>query len=142
MENSKVDQSGRNLRIGAWVLSVVGLFLLVYASFLYLNIRHKKMKWTPVTGTVVNFIVDPAIGGAAPIIVFDWKGDSLSYTSDQYSSPPQYELQEQVSMFIDPASPTEAILDSFHLYQLFLILGSLGFLFNLVGFGILFFSKA
>lgn len=136
-----MDQSGKSLRVGAWILSIAGLMMLVYASFQYLNIRYKKMKWTPVTGTVVNFIVDPVIGGAAPIIIFEWEGDSLSYTSDQYDSPPKYDLREQVSMFIDPAAPAVAILDSFQLYRFSLILGILGVLFNLVGFGILFFSK-
>jgi len=136
-----VDQSGKSLRVGAWILSIAGLMMLVYASFQYLNIRYKKMKWTPVTGTVVNFIFDPVIGGAAPIIIFEWEGDSLSYTSDQYDSPPKYDLREQVSMFIDPAAPAAAILDSFQLYRFSLILGILGVLFNLVGFGILFFSK-
>ncbi len=136
-----MDQSGKSLRVGAWILSIAGLMMLVYASFQYLNIRYKKMKWTPVTGTVVNFIVDPVIGGAAPIIIFEWEGDSLSYTSDQYDSPPKYDIREQVSMFIDPAAPAVAILDSFQLYRFSLILGILGVLFNLVGFGILFFSK-
>jgi len=133
-----VDQKGKNLRIGAWILSGLGLLFLVISGYQYLSIRNKKMKWTPVTGVVVNYIVNQAEGGAAPVVIYVWEGDSISYTGDIYSSPPDFELLERVSMFVNPSSPDNAIIDTFKIYQLSLILGILGFVFNLIGLGILY----
>jgi hypothetical protein len=136
-----MKNDGSGLRIGVWVLSIVGLLLLAGAGFQYLNIRHKKTNWIPVDGVVTNFVVDPSKGGAAPIMIYLWEQDSLSYTSELYQSPPAFELGERVSLFVNPMKTDEVLLDTFQLYLLLVVLGSLGVIFNLVGLSILFYSK-
>ena len=133
--------TGKGLKTAAWTLSIAGIILLLAASVQYLQIRNKKTKWVPVDGTVANFIVSTEEGGAAPVVIYIWEDDSLSFTSNLYNSPPSFNLGDTVSLFVNPGAPDEVVLDQFQLYLLSLVLFVLGFLFDVVGLSILFFSK-
>jgi len=137
-----MTNTGKGLTAAAWILSILGIVLLVVSSFQYLQIRKKKSSWIPVEGIVVNFIVDIEKGGAAPIIIYLWEQDTLAYTSTAYSTPPEFELRDKTVLFINPTSPDEVLLDGFQIYLFSLVLFVIGIVFNLIGLGIIFFSKS
>ena len=137
------DNSTFGIRMAGWILSIAGIILLIAASYFFLDTHGKKTDWTTVEGRVAHLIVDVGEGGAAPVVVYTWRDDSLSYTSDVYSSPPAYKTGDPVKLYVDPASPEDAFIDSFRELYLFpTIIGVLGFVFVLIGLLILFFAKS
>ena len=136
------DNSNFGIRIAGWILSIAGIILLIVTSYFFLDTYDKKTDWITVEGRVVHLIVDVREGGATPVVVYPWRGDSLSYTSGIYSSPPAYMKGDTVKLFVDPASPGEVFIDSFRELCYFpTIIGALGFVLVLIGLLILFFSK-
>jgi hypothetical protein len=64
-----------------------------------------------VTGTVTSFVEDE--GSTAPVISYQWKGKELVYTSNLYSTPSAYDLNETVTLYVKRENPQEVIIDSF-----------------------------
>ncbi len=144
VEISKIerDRSTFSIRMAAWIMSIAGIILLLTASYFFVETHSKKSDWTMVGGRVAHLIFDVGEGGAAPVVVYAWRDDSLSYTSDVYSSPPAYKKGDRVNLYLNPASPEDVFIDSFlELYRFPTVIGVLGFVFALIGFMILFFAK-
>ena len=126
------DNSTFGIRMAGWILSIAGIILLIAASYFFLDTHGKKTDWTTVEGRVAHLIVDVGEGGAAPVVVYIWRDDSLS----------AYKTGDPVKLYVDPASPEDAFIDSFRELYLFpTIIGVLGFVFVLIGLLILFFAK-
>jgi len=123
------------VRFMGWSVSIIGIILLAISSYKFVDIRWKKKDWTQSEGTVAYIIVDPSEGGAAPVVTYLWRDDSLSYTSTVYSSPPVFSVGEKVKLYINPASPQIAFIDTFReVYFFTIILGALGIALSLIGF--------
>lgn len=136
-----MSSSATGLRVAAWAMSVIGLLLLLGASIDYLSMRNKKRRWTAVEGQVTGYVTDISKGGASPIIVYVWEQDSMAYTSPIYDSPPAFEIEETVSLFVNPSDPFEVFHDTWQQYLLSAILAGVGVVLELVGLAIVLGSK-
>jgi len=145
LENIEKEPARDNniaLRFMAWSLGIIGIILLAISSYKYLDISGKKKDWTQIEGTVAYIIVDPSEGGAAPVVTYLWRDDSLSYTSTVYSSPPVFSLGEKVKLYVNPASPQIAFIDTFReIYFFTIILGALGIALSVIGFLVIYYIK-
>lgn len=136
------NQGDNSIRIAAWIFSVAGLILITFSGYYLIEVKEIKDHWEQSIGKVSSLIVDPAEGGAAPIISYVWEEDTLAYTSNVFSSPPDFMIEDSLAIFINPMVPFEIVINDFsHLYFFPMILGLLGLALALVGLGILFFSK-
>ncbi|MFZ6010919.1 MAG: DUF3592 domain-containing protein, partial [Bacteroidota bacterium] len=46
-------------------------------------------------------------------ITFQWRGEERVYHSKVYSSPPDYQIGEELTIFVNQENPEEVIIDSF-----------------------------
>ncbi len=136
------NQGDRGIGIAAWIFSIAGLILITVTGYYLIEVKDIKDNWEQSKGMVFSLIVDPAEGGAAPIISYVWEEDTLAYTSDVFRSPPDFLIEDSLAIFINPQVPQQIAIDDFsHLYFFPMILGVLGIILVLIGFGILFFSN-
>jgi hypothetical protein len=50
---------------------------------------------------------------SAPVVEFEWRGEKRSYQPNYYSSPPNYEVGQQVALFVNRDDPEDVTIDSF-----------------------------
>ena len=124
----------------AIALSLVGISLLMFGLAVYFFLeKNKQIADSYMTsGVVVGFIINE---GAAPIISYEIEGTVYQYTSNIYSSPPSYELNETVEIYVNNNDANDIIINSFgNKWLLTMIFGGFGFVFGLIG--IVFFKLA
>jgi hypothetical protein len=46
-------------------------------------------------------------GGGAPVMQYEWRGKKHSYASRTYSSPPEYEVGQIISLYVNREEPDE-----------------------------------
>ena len=109
---------------GLITLTLFGFSILVY--FYYESLTKDAVT---VQGTVIEFRYNDE-GLSAPVIEYEWNGETRQYVSVMYSNPPDYQLNEQVTLFINPENPDEILIDSFsERYLISIILAGVGTLF-------------
>ena len=76
-----------------------------------------------------NYSADRSI---APVIEYEWKGTQKQHESNTYSSPPAYELGEEVELFVNLEDPNQASVNTFtDRWLLIIIFDSIGTVFLL-----------
>lgn len=141
---------------GGFLFIMMGIFLLIGLILLYLGFafflrkRASLQKLTEsVTGTVTELFSQRMTGsrggyytGTAPIVSFRTQsGEDMQFRSSVFSSPPAYQVGQEVTVIYDPFQPQTAIIRSSLFLEFWfvpLILWGLGTIFSLVGIILLF----
>jgi len=111
----------------------VGTLLLALGAALAWDTDRQLANSERVTGTVVD-LVSGSGNGAYPLVEYSYKGQQRTVSGGVTSSPPVYELGEQVGIYV-PNDPTqEVLIDSLtELWFVPLILSFIGFVFVFIG---------
>lgn len=133
---------GKVLWIAGAVFGLAGLGMLAGAGFMTGNTLKFRAKGVPAEGVVVDLIEKRDSDGSStysPEVEFQTPdGESHTYVSGTSSNPPSWDRGEKVTLRYDPGNPERVRLDGF-MDNWFgpTILGGLGTVFSLVGFGII-----
>ncbi len=127
----------------SWIFAIVGLGLLCGSYWAWSSSQGYIDEGIRTTGTVIDLEYrssDDGSGTYAPVVEFqDREGVRRVYHSTSSSSPPAYSRGEQVDLYYMPGEPERAMIDSFmDRYFAPLVLGGMGVVFSLVGFGIIY----
>jgi hypothetical protein len=129
------------LKLLGWIFGSIGLAMLIIAAILVGNSQSFSEKATRAAGVVVE--LDPSYSSDgttyAPIVRFlTTEEQEVVFRSSVSSSPPSYEVGEQVEVLYDPANPDDAVIDSvWQVYLAPMIVGFVGGVFFLIGGGML-----
>ncbi|MGQ0835150.1 MAG: DUF3592 domain-containing protein [Gammaproteobacteria bacterium] len=120
-----------------------GAGLLTGALVLLVRTRAFLARAAETVGQVVALDEEPLMEAGdphtyRPIVSFQVAGTPIRFESMAHSNPPEYEIGASVRVLYDRDRPSEARIRSFvSLWLLPMILGSLGFIFTVVGSGLL-----
>jgi Protein of unknown function (DUF3592) len=118
-------------RKAAFVIVGIGILLFGLAAYFFIEKTNQMANSHLITGIVVGFIVDD---GAAPIIDYEIEGVFYQYTSNVYASPPGYEINETVEIYVNNDDPNDIIINSFgNKWLAVTILGIFGSVMVLIG---------
>jgi len=145
-QNRPAKRSGKDSVVGprgiGMVMSVLGIIFLVISAYRFLEVRDKMNNWVPSNALVRHLIVDYTEQGAAPVLIYVWDSDTLSYTSTVYASPPDYEIGDSLKIYVNPNVSSVVLIDSFkETYLLTAVFASIGGAFFIIGGLILFYSN-
>jgi hypothetical protein len=134
---------GRTLVWIGGIFASLGVAFVAGAGWFYLADRSFAAAGVHAPGTVIDMVSSRDSDGDysyKPVVEFrDAEGRRHVFTSNVSSSPPQHATGESVAVIYAPASPDEAVIDSFlDRFLLPLIFGGLGTVFAAIGFGLLF----
>jgi hypothetical protein len=91
-----------------------------------------------VQGQVVDFRYSSK-GGSAPVISYRWNNKKHYYYSTTFSTPPAYDQNEIVEVYVNKSNPDEAIVNTFSdRWFLVFIFGIIGFVFTAFTIGFFF----
>jgi hypothetical protein len=117
-------------------------FILVTLMFagvaigMYLYENRFADEGIPMEGTVINLTANET-GSLAPLVEYTYQDTLRQYQSSFYSSPPDYEVGQQVPLILNPENPNEAIIDSFNdRYLISVIFGGVGGFFLILSIGL------
>jgi len=97
-------------RVFGFLFAFVGIVLLGFAAIVYGLDASIVKDENKTEGVVIELTGDDTM---APIIAYNWKGQSLTYKSTLYSNPPDFVLHERVALYVNPEKPEEVIVDTF-----------------------------
>ena len=111
------------------IFASIGVLLIIIAGFIYQRKNASVEKSVKVPGVVTEYH-----GNYAPVVDYIWEGKKKRYYSDVYSSPPAYDIDEEVTMLVNREDPSDVMIDSFSdRWIAIVILGGLGTFFFLFG---------
>lgn len=129
----------RKISIIKYVFSVIGIAMLVGASLLYNNTSDFLTRAVAAQGQVVDLVLSRSSDSTSyyPVVVFrDASGRQVKFQSNTGSNPPSYARGERVEVLYEPGEPEAARINGFFsLWGAATIVGGLGLVFGLVGFG-------
>ncbi len=117
------------------IFAAVGTLFCAIGFFSWSADQTIKRNGIKTTGTVVSFS-SSSKGGRAPVISFmTQSGESRTYYSSTYSSPPSYDEGENVTLWYLPNDPDEVVLSGLDSWLLPGIFGGIGLIFGAIGYG-------
>jgi len=120
------------------IFLVVGLIMLAFALFAWLNGTWFRIQADEVMGTVVEVRLTANSDGNAysPVIQYRARtGETLTHYSNICSWPAAYEQGQQVTMYVDRADPEHVQMDDFfEIWFIPLLFGFMGSIFSGIGF--------
>ncbi len=123
---------GGGFALGALVFGFVGLVFVAIAGASYYFQQQTIENSEKITGVVTDFHYGSK-NGSSPIITYEWNGEKRQYHSNTYSSPPAYDLHEEVTMFVNRDNPDDVVVDTFSdRWFLIIIFGGMGSVFVLI----------
>jgi hypothetical protein len=143
--------SPRVLFIGACWTFLVGFVLLGLAAFFTWRTSAFIQRSQTATGIVTALVPvtsrdsdSKQTTDYAPVFSFRTEnGQTYTVTSSTSSNPPSFAVNEDVTVLYDPADPQQARIDSFvQLWLVPVILGSIGIISFIVGFGFVFLLRS
>jgi len=133
------------MKIAKYIFLAIGTLMLVGAYFLYNNTADFINKATTAEGTVLELIRVRSDDSYTykPRVEFNTKtGELVEFMSSTSSNPPSYTKGEKVEVLYLEDRPEKARINgTASLWLGAIIIGGLGSVFFLVGFGIFFFNK-
>ncbi|MDL5049476.1 DUF3592 domain-containing protein [Oscillatoria amoena NRMC-F 0135] len=85
----------------------IGFILLGIGSYFLFN--YIETGAVEVQGRVID-LRENENGGLAPVIEYEWADKNRTLYSEAYSSPPDYEIGQTVSVWINPENPDNATI--------------------------------
>lgn len=112
-----------------WIICIPLLIGVVFSSIAgYLLFKQSQFikNSNQVSGKVVDLHYQHK-GGTAPIISYQWQGQSFTYQSDIHSKEQSYFINEIVPLYVNLANPEDVLIDTFTDRWLVLtVLGAIG----------------
>ncbi len=115
----------------------VGLLLLFGGAYFYDDSVKAQKDTILVKGRVVDLSLSYGSKGSklyTPVVDFELNNQTYTIRGSVASSPPDFEVGEEVELFLKPNQPQEAKINSFvEKWLMATILGSMGIIFTLIG---------
>lgn len=106
----------------------VSFLLLAIAALLFYFDQRAANRYMKVEGVVLRNQFNN--GMARPVISYFWEGKELIYAGNTYTNPPAFERGERVELFVNPADPEDAYVNSFvERFLAMTIVGGIGLVF-------------
>jgi ribosomal protein L7/L12 len=126
--------------LGAFLLLVSLLFLVAAGIVYYFQLKSIRQS-DRVAGKVTE-MKSLDSDATAPVIEYEWKGEQRLHESHTYSSPPDYEVGQTVSIFVNRENAGDVIIDTFaDRYALIVGLGFIGGVLFLISIVFLYFGR-
>jgi ribosomal protein L7/L12 len=123
------------------IFGLIGVTFMLIAVVIYYNQSQTISTSDRVTGHVIDFVYSD--GGSAPIIEYPWQGTTKLYRSTTYSTPPAYDQDEEVTVFVNRNDADDAIVDTFSdRWFVIFIFGLIGFIFTAITTGVIFAGRS
>ncbi|QOI98314.1 MAG: DUF3592 domain-containing protein [Flammeovirgaceae bacterium] len=98
---------------GSMVIKVIsfgfgffGVVFILIGIGAYLLFNYIEADAVEVQGHVVDLRPSPNGGdGFAPVIEYEWNGQTKTHQSEVYSSPPDFETGQMVPVYVNPSNP-------------------------------------
>lgn len=118
------------------IFAGIGVLLTCIALYIFYLKQDTISNSEKGTGVVTDMVYSSG-GAAAPSIEYQWNGARHVHQSNVYTTPPAYEIGEEVKLFINREDPEDVVIDSFTgRWVAIMIVGGLGIFF--FSFGTLF----
>lgn len=101
--------------------TLITLACYAFAVIMYFYYNHFISEEATVTGMVIDLEINSE-GASAPIVEYDWNGETKLYKSAMHAAPPDYAPGDSVTLYVNPENPDEAIIDSFTERYLFSVI--------------------
>jgi len=126
------EDKPRSNKTAAFVVMGVGFLMWGLALYFYVDKDSQLANSNLATGVVVDYVVGE---GLAPVIAYEIEGTQYRHTSNIYSTPAPYELDETVEIYISKDNPNSVIINSFsNKWLIATIFASFGLVLDLIGF--------
>ena len=123
------------------VFTGIGVISLVLVVVLLWQDKKEVRRSTKVTGTVSSLDYNPS-GTAAPVIGYRINGKKHYYHGKIWSSPPGFEVGEEVELLVREGKPDQVIINSFFERYFFItLLSFFAMVFGGIGTALLTFMK-
>jgi ribosomal protein L7/L12 len=121
---------GGGFKLVGIFFGLIGFLLIAVAGIIYYFQSETIENSDRVTGVVIGF--ETSGNGTAPVIAYSQNGQQKQYSSSTYSSPPAYELNEEVPLFVNRDNPDDVVVDTFSdRWLLIVVFGGIGAVFAL-----------
>jgi ribosomal protein L7/L12 len=119
------------LKAFAVIFGLIGVIFLGIVGIIYYLQNQTINNSITTSGIVVDFRIQDG-SGSAPVISYQLNSEKKLYYSSTYSTPSAYDLNEEVSLFINRSDPDDVIVDTFSdRWLLITIFGGIGSFFLL-----------
>lgn len=119
----------------------VGLILLTVGIYFYNDTNAYQKDTIRVKGKVIRLSASYAQKGGrlyTPIVEFEFNNQTFQVAGSVASSPSAFDVGEEVELFVKPAQPQEARIDSFmEQWFVVVILGGMGAVFSTIGLAVI-----
>jgi uncharacterized protein DUF3592 len=127
---------GKGIQI---VVFFVGFVLVGIAVYWVILTNNKIAQSELISGQVIDMVYSE--DSSAPVIGYEINGMNYHYVSGIYASPPAYQLNESIEIYVSKDNPNEVMINSFiNKWLVAVILGSIGLFLSLIA-AILLFTK-
>ena len=117
-------------RIFLLIFGAVGVLFLSVAGYIFYSQNQSIGKSDLVTGQVIRMKTN-GDGMAAPVFEYEFDGRKWLHASSTYSSPPAYEVNEEVPIYVNREDPADITVDTFSdRWFLISIFGFMGLVFT------------
>jgi ribosomal protein L7/L12 len=149
----EIDPNYRSVKIGSGcfgggltlfkvIFGLIGITFLCVAGGVYYFQKKTIDNSDLVTGKVTELFHNNK-GLSAPLIEYQVQGKTHVYRSSTYSSPPAYEVDEMVEMYVNRNNPDDVVVNTFSdRWFLIFIFGLLGSVFTAVAIGVMFVKRS
>ena len=118
-------------KTAAFVVMGIGLVMWGLAVYFFIEKNSQLASSYLTTGVVVDYIVGD---GLEPVIAYEIDATQYRYTSNIYSTPAPYELNETVEIYVSQDDPNSIIINSFsNKWLIVTIFASFGLILDLIG---------
>jgi hypothetical protein len=123
---------------------VLGISLLGVVAYLVYANNAFEQRAIPVQGTVIEYQQYESSdddGGSTtmytPVYEYMYNGQTYTHVSTLSSSGKSHEIGEAIDILVDPLNPTEILINTFwEKWLLSVVLGFVGLVFTIIGFGV------
>jgi hypothetical protein len=135
LKNTAIQTKGCGavlLKIISFGFGFFGLGFMVLGIGAYLLFNYVEPGSVEVQGHVVQ-LTENESGSLAPVIDYEWNGETKTYRSEVYSSPPDFEVGQVVSVWVNPENPNNATVVQAEMGWIFIsVFGGIGLFFCVI----------
>ncbi|GIV36346.1 MAG: hypothetical protein KatS3mg032_0725 [Cyclobacteriaceae bacterium] len=102
------------LRSASIIIGMMALLCLAGAAYFWYSAQQFAQQAIRLKGKVIELVPENSAGPAvAPVVAYRYNGRLFTYYSNNYSHPPDYEVNDEVVMLVSATDPEKATIDSF-----------------------------